>query len=111
MSYDTPEVMLFLFFQEFLVEIAAREVQFKDIFAEAEKLIAASNEDEESALKEKMQNLRHRRDHLNDATSQRQTNLIEALVLAQQFSDTVREVKNRLSGMMLDSLAARLCEI
>ena len=80
------------------MEIAARETQFKSVFAESDRLIAASNEDEESALKEKMQNLRHRRAHLNEVTSQRQTNLIEALVLAQQFSDTAKEVKNRLSG-------------
>ena len=84
--------------QEFLVEIAARDAQFKNLYAESERLIAASNEDEETALKEKMQSLEHRRGHLNDTTSQRQTNLIEALVLAQQFSDTVKEVTNRLTA-------------
>ena len=81
-----------------MVEIAAHETQFNNVFAESEKLMAASTEEEEVALKEKMQNLRHRRDRLNNATSQRQTNLIEALVLAQQFADTAKEVKSRLSG-------------
>lgn len=82
-----------------MVEIAAHDVQFKALYSESEKLIAASNEAEEANLREKMQSLKHRQSHLNDATSQRQTNLIEALVLAQQFSDTAKEVTNRLTGM------------
>lgn len=85
--------------QNFLMEIAEHESQFKALYAESDLLLSASNEDEEPIIREKIDTLKHRQRHLNDVTSERQANLIEALVLAQQFSDMVKEVSNRISGM------------
>ena len=84
--------------QNFLMEIAEHEAQFKALNAESDVLLSASNEAEESIIREKIDTLKHRQRHLNDVTSERQANLIEALVLAQQFSDMVKEVSNRLTG-------------
>eukprot|EP00112_Aurelia_sp_Birch-Aquarium-sp1_P005323 Seg1602.4 transcript_id=Seg1602.4/GoldUCD/mRNA.D3Y31 product="Microtubule-actin cross-linking factor 1 isoforms 1/2/3/5" protein_id=Seg1602.4/GoldUCD/D3Y31 len=83
--------------QNFLMEIAEHESQFKALCAESDLLLSASNEDEEPIIREKIDTLKHRQRHLNDVTSERQANLIEALVLAQQFSDMVKEVSNRIS--------------
>ncbi len=76
--------------------MAAHDPQLKNLCSEGELLLSACNDEEEPILREKLENLKQRQSHLNDRINKRQANLVEALLLSQQYSDMVKEVTSRL---------------
>ena len=57
-----------------------------------EALLIALKEDEQSAMKEKLDDVAKRYQAVSDQTASRQAQLVEALLLSQQFRDINKEV-------------------
>ena len=82
--------------QMFLKEVATNEPRLKEVFDTGEMLLMACNEDEEPAIKEKIDNLKYRHEEVIGKTGERQAQLVEALLLSQQFADMYKETQSRL---------------
>ena len=76
--------------------MAAHEPLFKAVYDTGDTLLMACNEEEEAGIKDKLDNLKYRHKEVYKLTAQRQSQLVEALLLSQQFADICKEVKTRL---------------
>ena len=83
--------------QEFTAEIKSKEPQFKEVYKQGEEILMGSNEEEEPVIKEKIDSLKFNKKKVDEETEKRNNYLVEALLLAQQFADTHKDVEARLS--------------
>ena len=79
-------------------EVHGKEPEFKDFFETGATILAACNEDEAPAIKDQIDSLKKNKHKVNKETNERQEALVEALILAQQFSDVHKDVTNRLTN-------------
>uniref|UniRef100_A0A7M5V1J7 Uncharacterized protein n=1 Tax=Clytia hemisphaerica TaxID=252671 RepID=A0A7M5V1J7_9CNID len=79
-------------------EVNGKEPEFKDFYEMGATILAACNEDEAPAVKEKIESLKHNKQKVNKETTERQEALVEALILAQQFADVHKDVTTRLTN-------------
>ena len=82
--------------QNFITGLATQEPRFQKLNSEGDLLLTASNDEEEPILREKLEHLKHQLVKLSDTVNHRQANLVEALLLSQQYSYTLKEAKSRL---------------
>ena len=85
-------------YKPFTADINGKEPQFKEVYEMGETILLACNEEEEPVIKDKVNNLKFNKQKLDKAADQRNTHLVEALILAQQFADTHKDVINRLTN-------------
>ena len=78
-------------------DIAAHEPTYKAVIDMGDTLLMACNEDEEPAIRDKLDNLKYKYEEVKKQTGERQAQLVEALLLSQQFSDMCKETESRLS--------------
>ena len=78
-------------------DVAAHEPALKAVFDTGETLLMACNEEEEPTIKEKVDNLKYRHEEVKTKTAERQGQLVEALLLSQQFSDMEKEATLRFT--------------
>lgn len=79
-------------------EVHGKEPEFKDFYEIGATILAACNEDEAPAIKDQIDSLKKNKHKVNKETTERQEALVEALILAQQFSDVHKDVTNRLTN-------------
>jgi len=79
-------------------EVNGKEPEFKDFFEIGATILAACNEDEAPAIKEKIDSVKFNKQKVNKQTTERQEALVEALILAQQFADLHKDIVNRLTN-------------
>ena len=78
-------------------DIAAHEPTYKAVVDMGDTLLMACNEEEEPGIREKLDNLKYKHEELKKQTNERQAQLVEALLLSQQFSDMHKETEARLT--------------
>ena len=61
-----------------------------------DSVLIALKEDEQESMKEELDKVKERYQEVSDQTSTRQSHLVEALVLSQQFRDIHKEVETLL---------------
>eukprot|EP00794_Sanderia_malayensis_P004727 gene4727-5350_t len=81
--------------QDYLTDMAARKPRFENLYSEGDLILLACNEEERPVLREKLEDLKHRQTQLGDRINTRQANLVEALLLSQQYSDIAKDVTIR----------------
>ena len=79
-------------------EVNGKEPEFKDFYEIGATILAACNEDEAPVIKDQIDSLKKNKHKVNKETTERQEVLVEALILAQQFSDVHKDVTNRLTN-------------
>lgn len=71
--------------------MASHEVPVKSVCETGDQLLIALKDDEQTALKEKLDDIKNRYKTVSSDTSTRQAHLVEALLLSQQFRDIYKE--------------------
>ena len=82
--------------QGLLTECAVQEALFKEVNELGDTILMACNEEEEPAIREKLDKLNYNKRSLDQLIKERQSHLVEALLLAQQFADIHTEATARL---------------
>ena len=83
--------------QTLSADIASHEPTYKAVIDTGDTLLMACNEDEELGIRDKLDNLKYKHEEVKKQTGERQAQLVEALLLSQQFSDIYKETESRLS--------------
>ena len=83
--------------QALSADIAAHEPTYKAVTDMGDTLLMACNEEEEPVIRDKLDNLKYKYDEVKKKTGERQAQLVEALLLSQQFSDMHKEADARLT--------------
>ena len=78
-------------------DIASREPTYEAVVDTGNTLLMACNEDEEPVISDKLENLKYKHDEVKKKTGERQAQLVEALLLSQQFNDLFKETDSRLT--------------
>ena len=79
-------------------EISSKEPLFKELYDLADNIFMGCIEDEETSIRDKISNLKFNKQKLDKTSAERDEHLVDALLLAQQFSDVYHDVTSRLSN-------------
>ena len=87
---------MLLFFQPITNDIAVHAGTVNQVLDSGQTLLIALGEDEGADVKAKLDSIRTRFANINDQASTRQAQLVELLLLTQQYLHIVNEVSTRL---------------
>lgn len=79
-------------------EVSGKEPQFAEVYEMGNTILAGCNEEEEPAIRSRIDNLKFNKQKVNKLTLERHEALVEALLLAQQFADVYKDVGSRLTN-------------
>ena len=82
----------FLVLQKLSGDVSSHKQPVASVCEMGQTLLIALKEDEQSAMKDKLDDVAKRYQAVSDQTTSRQAQLVEALLLSQQFRDIHKEV-------------------
>lgn len=92
LAITLSNVLVLFCFQALNADVAAHEKPVKSVCENGEALIPVLQDDEQQAVREDLDSIKTRYQSVKSETSARQSSLVEALLLSQQFRDIHKEV-------------------
>lgn len=80
-----------IYFKPLNTDVASHLKPVETICETGASLLDALKDDEQTAMKEKLDDIKRRYKGISDGTTKRQAHLVEALLLSQQFRDLYKE--------------------
>lgn len=90
MSYSYQYIIAIVF-QPLNTDVASHSKPVQAVCETGQALLIALKDDEQTAMTEKLDDIKQRYKTVSDDTTKRQAHLVEALLLSQQFRDLYKE--------------------